>query len=162
KQLGRLPEIAEIISESGIDKAVAVDFDEGKVLADHHINIGNIGHLVQPGKNQWEEVLSWHPEVVTIFSYERAKQLSKAAKKIGVNQDILLKVLGPHDKIYQAQEGGIPIETFSDIVDQILELENITIVGVTSFPNLEKIGRASRRERGAEAWHGDERENREQ
>jgi len=137
KQLGRLPEIAKIISESGINKAVAVDFDEGKILADHHINIGNIGHLVQPGKNQWEEVLSWHPEVVTIFSYERAEQLSRAAKKTGVNQDVLLKVLGPHDKIYQAQEGGIPIDAFSDTVDRILELENVTIVGVTSFPNLE-------------------------
>src|SRR5699024_3313495 len=87
KRLKRLREITEIISGCGIDKSAAIDFNEGKLLADHHINIGNIGHLVQPGKNQWEEVLSWHPEVVTIFSYERAKQLSKVAKKIGVNQD---------------------------------------------------------------------------
>src|SRR5690606_3034927 len=93
KQLGRIPKLAEIIASSGIDKAVAVDFDEGKVLADSGLAIGNIGHLVQPGKHQWEEILSWKPEVITIFSYERAKQLSKNAIRLGVKQDILLKVV---------------------------------------------------------------------
>src|SRR5699024_3731467 len=64
KQLGRVPELGDIIVKNGIKKAVAVDFDEGKVLADYGIEIGNIGHLVQPGKHQWKEVLSWKPEVV--------------------------------------------------------------------------------------------------
>ncbi|ASN04539.1 YhfX family PLP-dependent enzyme [Virgibacillus necropolis] len=137
KQLGRFPEIANIIAENGINKAVAVDFDEGKVLADHGIAIGNIGHLVQPGKHQWEEVLSWKPEVATIFSYERAKQLSSTAVELGVNQDILLKVVGPEDSIYESQEGGILLEHLPDVIDQIIELEGITIVGVTTFPNLQ-------------------------
>lgn len=137
KQLGRLPEIAHILVESGIEKAVAVDFDEGKLLADNGIHIGNIGHLVQPGKHQWPEVLSWEPEVVTVFSYERAKQVSEAAGKVDKQQDILLKILGPNDKIYQAQEGGIPLEEFSKAVDDILKLSHVKIVGVTSFPNLE-------------------------
>src|SRR5690625_1250342 len=56
KQLDRIPKVAEIIADNGIEKAVAVDFDEGKVLADHGIRIGNIGHLLQPGKHQWPEV----------------------------------------------------------------------------------------------------------
>lgn len=137
KQLGRLPEIGHILAENGIEKAVAVDFDEGKLLAENGIKIGNIGHLVQPGKNQWPEVLSWNPEVVTVFSYERAKQVSEAAKKMGKHQDILLKILGPDDKLYQAQEGGIPLEDFSTTVDDIRRLDNVLIVGVTSFPNLE-------------------------
>lgn len=137
KQLGRLPEIGHILAENGIEKAVAVDFDEGKLLAENGIKIGNIGHLVQPGKNQWPEVLSWNPEVVTVFSYERAKQVSEAAKKMDKHQDILLKILGPDDKLYQAQEGGIPLEDFSTTVDDIRRLDNVLIVGVTSFPNLE-------------------------
>lgn len=137
KQLGRFPEIAKIIAGSGINKAVAVDFDEGKVLADHGIAIGNIGHLVQPGKHQWEEVLSWKPEVVTIFSYERAIQLSHAAVKLGVKQDILLKIVGPEDSIYESQEGGILLEDLPGVINQIVTLDGVSIVGVTTFPNLQ-------------------------
>ncbi|WP_404454906.1 YhfX family PLP-dependent enzyme [Virgibacillus necropolis] len=136
KQLGRFPEIANLIVESGIKKAVAVDFDEGKVLADHGIAIGNIGHLVQPGKHQWKEILSWRPEVVTVFSYERAEQLANNAVNIGVNQDILLKVVGHEDSIYESQEGGILLEDLPEVIDQIVALEGVTIVGVTTFPNL--------------------------
>ncbi|MEC5425213.1 YhfX family PLP-dependent enzyme [Virgibacillus sp. C22-A2] len=137
KQLGRFPEVAKIIAGSGITKAVAVDFDEGKVLADNGIPIGNIGHLVQPGKHQWQEVLSWKPEVVTIFSRERALQLSNAAITEGVCQDILLKVVGPDDNIYECQEGGIPLADLDLAIDQIQSLDGVTIVGVTTFPNLE-------------------------
>ncbi|WP_077328543.1 YhfX family PLP-dependent enzyme [Virgibacillus siamensis] len=137
KQLGRLPKIAKIMADSGIGKAVAVDFDEGKLLADHGIPIGNVGHLVQPGKNQWKEVLSWEPEVVTVFSYERAKQLSEAAVSSGVNQDILLKVFNTGDNAYEGQEGGILIGNLSQMVDRIAKLEGVTIVGITSFPNLQ-------------------------
>ncbi|MDY0406739.1 YhfX family PLP-dependent enzyme [Virgibacillus sp. 179-BFC.A HS] len=137
KQLGRIPALAKMIADAGIDKAVAVDFDEGKVLADHGISIGNIGHLVQPGKNQWAELLDWNPEVVTVFSYERAAQLSKAATDKGIQQDILLKVVGPNDNIYPGQEGGIPIESLSNTVDKIRQLKGVPIVGVTTFPNLQ-------------------------
>lgn len=137
KQLGRLPKIADIIKQNGITKAVAVDFDEGKVLADNDIPIGNIGHLVQPGKHQWKEVLSWSPEVVTVFSYERAKQLASAAVFVGVEQDILLKVFDEDDSVYPAQEGGIPLQDLEATIDRIQGLPNITIVGVTSFPNLQ-------------------------
>src|SRR5699024_3925660 len=80
---------------------------------------------------------SWKPEVVTIFSFERAKQLSLAAESVGVKQDILLKVTGPNDKIYQGQEGGIPIEKLAANIDHIRDLPGISIVGVTSFPNLQ-------------------------
>ncbi|NAP00216.1 YhfX family PLP-dependent enzyme [Halomonas sp. MG34] len=137
KQLGRLPKIAEVITQSGIKKAVAVDFDEGKLLADNDIPIGNIGHLVQPGKHQWEEVLSWKPEVVTIFSYERAVQLATAAAFAGVDQEIILKVMDENDSIYRAQEGGIPLRDLEETIDRIQDLSNVTIVGITSFPNLQ-------------------------
>lgn len=136
KQLGRIPALAAIIAENGIDKAVAVDFDEGKVLAEHGFQIGNIGHLVQPGKHQWKEVLSWQPEVVTTFSYERARQVAEAAKQAGVIQNILLKVVGENDCIYEGQEGGILLNELSKIAERIQKLNGVRITGVTSFPNL--------------------------
>ncbi|NBJ70972.1 MULTISPECIES: alanine racemase [Clostridia] len=136
KQLGRLPKLARYMVANGIDKAVAVDFDEGKLLADHGVRIGNIGHLVQPGKHQWQEVLSWKPEVVTVFSYLRAKQVSDAAQKINRKQDILLKVVGPHDYIHEAQEGGIELSLLNRELDLILRLPGVRVVGVTTFPIL--------------------------
>lgn len=137
KQLGRIPELADIIVENGIQQAVAVDFDEGKLLGDHGISIGNIGHLVQPGKHQWKEVLSWEPEVVTVLSFERAKQLSETAEQLGVHQDILLKVVGSGDKFYEGQEGGIPLRELAEAIDCIRYLAAVTIAGATTFPNLE-------------------------
>lgn len=136
KQLGRIPEIAQIIVEEGIESAVAVDFDEGKILADHGIKIGNIGHLVQPGVNQWPEVLKWNPEIVTIFSYERAKQLSEFATELNISQDIILKIYDKKDKFYPGQEGGILLGDLKANVEMIKSLPNISIVGVTTFPNL--------------------------
>ncbi|WP_100011303.1 YhfX family PLP-dependent enzyme [Lentibacillus sediminis] len=137
KQLGRIPALAAIIAENGIDKAVAVDFDEGKVLADNGFQIGNIGHLVQPGKHQWREVLSWQPEVVTIFSCERARQVAEAAEQAGVIQNILLKVVGENDCIYEGQEGGIPLKELSETAEQIQKLDGVRVTGVTTFPNLQ-------------------------
>lgn len=137
KQLGRVPEVADMIAESGIEEAVAVDFDEGKILAEHGIPIGNIGHLVQPGKHQWGEMLHWQPEVITVFSVERARQLTVAAQHAGIHQDILLKVIGPDDKIYDGQEGGLPLAHLAEAIDQIKQFPAVTIVGITTFPNLE-------------------------
>lgn len=136
KQLGRLPYIGRFIHEYGIDKAVAVDFDEAKTLAEAGVPIGNIGHLVQPGKNQWNEVLSWKPEVITLFSSDRARQLSDAAIKRGVIQDVILRVYRFGDEIFPGQEGGFLYSELNQSLSQLLDLKGIRIMGVTTFPNL--------------------------
>ncbi|WP_409271280.1 YhfX family PLP-dependent enzyme [Neobacillus sp. SCS-31] len=140
KQLGRLPEVAKLIYENGIQKAVAVEFDEGKTLFEAGIPIGNIGHLVQPGKNQWDEVLSWKPEVVTVFSNERAEQVSNAAIKLGQVQDVLLKVYGESDLIYPGQEGGFCINDLNDSLAILKSFPGIRIAGITTFPNFQLSG----------------------
>lgn len=137
KQLGRLPQIGKLIFDNGIKKAVAVEFDEGKRLYEAGIPIGNIGHLVQPGKNQWAEVLSWNPEVVTVFSVERAKQVSDAAMKQDKVQDVLLKVYGNSDLIYPGQEGGFRLSDLPASLSLLKNLPGIRIAGVTTFPNFQ-------------------------
>lgn len=137
KQLGRIPQLARIMEESGIEKAVAVDFNEGKVLADNGMKIGHAGHLVQPGKYQWEEVLKWRPEVVTVFSIARAGQVSKAALKQGIQQSVLLKVVDENNMIHPGQEGGFMLDNLPDVLSQLKTLKGIKIVGVVSFPMLQ-------------------------
>lgn len=137
KQLGRIPYIGKFVEEYGIEKAVAVDFDEAKTLADSGVKIGNIGHLVQPGKNQWSEVLTWNPEVVTVFSIERAIQVSKAAENLGKVQDIILRVYTKGDLIYPGQEGGFLLEELAEQLGALTGLPGIRVVGVTTFPNFQ-------------------------
>ncbi|USK38779.1 YhfX family PLP-dependent enzyme [Cytobacillus firmus] len=137
KQLGRLPFIGKFIAEHGIEKAVAVEFDEAKTLAEGGVEIGNVGHLVQPGKNQWPEVLSWNPEVITLFSLARARQLSDAAVQSGRVQDVLLRVYAEGDMIYPGQQGGFRLEKLDEELPELAGLPGINVAGVTTFPNFQ-------------------------
>lgn len=135
KQIGRSGFVGQIIQNNGIERAVAVDIDEAIELKKEGCAIGNIGHLVQPSKSQWHYVLTFlRPEVVTLFSYERAKQLSDAAEKLGKKQDVLLRVIRPNDVIFPGQFGGFLLDDLEGQLDDILTLKGINVVGVTSFP----------------------------
>jgi len=136
KQIGRNPEIAKRISQIGIDKAVAVDPWEALILGRNGIKIGNVGNLVQMPSNMIEDILKLNPEVVTIFSLEKAKEISYIARKLGRRQDILLKIVGEKDMIYDGQVGGFKEKELVDIVGEIQKLSGVKIVGVTSFPCL--------------------------
>ncbi|SDI74982.1 YhfX family PLP-dependent enzyme [Natribacillus halophilus] len=136
KQLGRLPHLARWIAENGIEKAVAVEWDEAKTLHDAGVSIGNVGHLVQPGKHQWKEILPMQPSLITVFSLERAKQVSVAAEKLGMVQPILLRVIDVGDDLYPGQEGGFYLGELEGILPQLISLSGVRMEGVTSFPSL--------------------------
>lgn len=138
KQIGRSGYIGRIIEHEGIPKAVAVDIDEAHLLKEGECNIGNIGHLVQPSKSQWKYVLSkLKPEVVTLFSIERAEQLSKAAVSLGINQDVILRVIRSTDFLFPGQSGGFLLSDLQDNLERLKKLKGIRIIGITSFPVLE-------------------------
>jgi predicted amino acid racemase len=135
KQIGRSGFIGKFIEENGIERAVAVDIDEANNLIEHHCKIGNIGHLVQPGKHQWKRVLKeMQPEVITLFSYERALQLSLEAEQLGLKQDVILRVIGENDLIYPGQFGGIRLSELEAVAKEIKTLPGIQIAGLTNFP----------------------------
>ncbi|WP_273831980.1 YhfX family PLP-dependent enzyme [Guptibacillus sedimenti] len=136
KQLGRIGELGNWIAEHGIEKAVAVEFEEAFRLHQSGVKIGNVGHLVQPGKHQWDEILSFEPEVVTVFSIERARQVSEAAMKLGKKQDVILRVIHSSDTIYPGQWGGFQLEELQSAIPELKKLDGIEVMGVTSFPLL--------------------------
>ncbi|MED4083135.1 YhfX family PLP-dependent enzyme [Halalkalibacterium halodurans] len=138
KQLGRSGFIGQIIEQQGIEKAVAVDIDEAIQLKERSCQIGNIGHIVQPSRSQWKFVLTkLNPEVVTIFSYERAKQLSEAAVNVGKVQDVILRIVYSHDAVFPGQYGGFLIEELEGQLQKLQRLKGISVVGITSFPIFE-------------------------
>lgn len=136
KQLGRNPLLARTITEAGIKKAVAVDPWEAERLAASGILVGHIGHLVQIPQSMIEGALEMHPDVITVFSYEKAKFISDTAVRIGKTQDILLRVVDEEDFLYPGQQGGILLEQLAEQVKKIAQLPGVSIRGVTSFPCL--------------------------
>ncbi|WP_059105591.1 YhfX family PLP-dependent enzyme [Shouchella shacheensis] len=138
KQIGRSGFIGRQIEKQGVPKAVAVDIDEADLLRTEGCEIGNLGHLVQPGKMQWNHVLTQlNPEVVTLFSLERAEQLSEEATKLGYTQDVILRVIQRGDFLYPGQYGGFLLDELPKAVLKIKGLPGIQLVGVTSFPVLQ-------------------------
>ncbi|WP_191555862.1 YhfX family PLP-dependent enzyme [Metabacillus idriensis] len=135
KQIGRSGFVGKTIQRNGIEKAVAVDIDEAFNLSESGCRIGNLGHLVQPGKHQWGIVLKQlRPEVVTLFSLERGRQLSEAAVKLGLKQDVILRVISKHDFIYPGQYGGILIDELEPVIRELQRMPGINVIGVTCFP----------------------------
>ncbi|EOO05586.1 alanine racemase [Bacillus cereus] len=134
KQFGREPLLSKLIAQQGITKAVAIDMEETRRLYDAGITLGHVGHLVQPGKKEWIDLLKMDPEVITVFSLERAKQLSEVAKSLGKVQNILLRVTDKRDYTYPAPIGGIDIKDLQNVTNNIIKLSNIKLQGITSFP----------------------------
>ncbi|AEE92154.1 putative amino acid racemase [Tepidanaerobacter acetatoxydans Re1] len=134
KQFGRNPVIAKAIMNAGIKKAVAVDMDEARVLFNHGVKIGHLGHLVQIPKRFIKEALSMKPEVITCFSLDKVKEVSDAAREIRTVQNILLRVVDDDDCFYPGQEGGIKMDALENTAKDIKKLDNVNVVGVTSFP----------------------------
>lgn len=136
KQFGRNPLVSHAIAESGLRKAVAVDPWEALHLASHGIPLGHVGHLVQIPNPMLEAVLAHRPEVITAFSYEKAKIVSETAERMGFIQNILLRIVGSNDFVYPGQQGGISIQELASVADRIAELKGVKITGVTAFPCL--------------------------
>lgn len=134
KQLGRNPYVAKKLMDIGYEGAVVVDFREAKTMIENHIKIGNVGHLVQIPKGSMKEIISSNPEYVTVYSLEKAQEVSRAAKELGMNQKLMLRVLDKEDCLYSGQYGGFYIEELEEKAKSIEALDNVTVKGITSFP----------------------------
>jgi predicted amino acid racemase len=135
KQLGHNPLAARrVLDAPGFTGMVAVDFREARFLHAAGLPVRHIGHLVQVPRNSWDEALDMRPEVVTVYSFEKAKELSGKALERGVVQDVLLRVVDSGDVVYPGQEGGFPLEDLAKTAGAFSALGGVRIAGLTSFP----------------------------
>jgi predicted amino acid racemase len=136
KQFGRNP-LAIAATARHLPLATAIDFPEALRLRASGAGLGNVGHLVQIPERSIAELLTWKPEVVTVYSYDKAASLSRAATAQGMVQRLLLRVTSPGDEVFPGQEGGIPVDQVVSVAHQIEEqLPGVAVEGVTSFPCL--------------------------
>ena len=134
KQLGRNPVLARELMDLGYAGAVAVDFKEAQVMMRHHIPIGNVGHLVQIPEGMVRQVVDYCPEVITVYTLDKARSISRAASALGREQKLLIRVFDQADMIYSGQTAGISLTDLPEFLDQIRDLPGIRVAGVTSFP----------------------------
>lgn len=134
KQFGRNPVVARAIADAGIDRVVAVDFEEARLLHRHGLKMGHVGHLVQVPAAEVPLAVDMHSDFMTVFGYTQAERISTASVAAGRVQDITLRVAHPEDTFYAAQRGGVASDNAVAVAKQIDALPGLRFRGVTSFP----------------------------
>ena len=134
KQIGRNPVLAQELVKLGYDGAVVVDFKEAQVMMRHNIPIGNVGHLVQIPEAMIPQVVAYGPEVITVYTADKVRSISRAAAKLGKAQKILVRVFGDGDMIYPGQTAGVHLNDLAAFLAEIRGLPGIAVAGITSFP----------------------------
>jgi len=134
KQIGRNPVLGKELMKLGYAGAVVVDFKEAQVMMRHNIPIGNVGHLVQIPEGMVKDVVAYGPEVITVYTADKVRSISRAASELGKEQKLLIRVFGDGDMIYPGQTAGIHLKDLAAFIGEIRGLPGIKIAGITSFP----------------------------
>lgn len=136
KQVGRNPAIARLLADMGFAGAVAVDYREALEYVSLGIPLGNVGHLVQTPKAALPPILAARPEIMTVYSIEKAREINNICAGARMVQDVMLRVVDEGDILLPGQTGGFSLARLPEAVDVLLELPHIRIAGVTAFPCL--------------------------
>jgi predicted amino acid racemase len=134
KQHARNPYVTLTALANGLDKTVAVDMQCALLLRRYGVPIGHIGHLNQIPRRHIAEAVAMRPDVITVYSVERARWIDEAARAQGVVQDLLIRVHAEGDLFFGGQEGGFAEPDVPRAARDIRELEHVRLVGTTAFP----------------------------
>ena len=139
KQIGRNPLIAQAVEGAGFRGAVCVDWREALVMARAGMHLGNVGHLVQTPVSVLPEIVAAKPDIMTVYSIEKARQIGEAAAKLELQQPIMLRVLGPNDTLYSGQYGGFRIEELRPVIEELEKILKNAEVVVEDEVDLDRI-----------------------
>jgi predicted amino acid racemase len=136
KQFGRNPLMSKAIVQSGIQSAVAINIDEAKILHGYGFRVDHVGHLMQIPSGDVEFTIGkMAPEIITVYSFEKAKEIDRAARKFGIIQKIMLRPISPSDSFAGNAEGGTSVREIVSEVKKLSEMKNLRLAGLTSFPS---------------------------
>lgn len=140
KHLGRNPELIAAIARN-LPAFAAIDAAEARVLRAAGVRPGNLGHLVQIPRHALPELLAWRPEAVTVYDLAAARAVSDAAHRLGLVQDLLVRVdaaakpdAAGAGVVFPGQEGGVPLAAMGSFAAAVERLPAVRLAGVTGFP----------------------------
>lgn len=136
KQLGRGAAALDTITSAGVDGYVAVDMDCARPINSGGHRLGHLGHLVQVSQHEVSEAAGMAPEFWTVFSANKATQIAEAARRLGHEQKLLVRVFGEGDEFYAGHEGGVALADLPQMIDHIDRLKGVRFGGLTTFPAL--------------------------
>jgi predicted amino acid racemase len=134
KQHARNPYVNHVALAGGLDSTVAVDFQCALAFRRYGVPLGHIGHLNQVPRRHVAEAVAMRPDVITVYSLERARWIDDAAREQGVVQDLLIRVHAEGDLFFDGQEGGFAEPDVPAVARAIGEMEHVRLVGTTAFP----------------------------
>ena len=134
KQINRNPVIVKLLKDVGSPKTIAVDIEGARIIADNGGVVGHVGHLCNVPKHDIPWVLDLNPEIITVYSVQKAADISDAAIKKGKVQDIMLRVVDDDNFFYPGQTGGTHLRDLLDVAGQIQKMDGVRLAGITNFP----------------------------
>jgi predicted amino acid racemase len=135
KQMGRNGSYCQAIVRGGIAKAVAVDMECARATHRAGMKLGHLGHLVQVPRFEADAAASLAPDHWTVFSLQKAEEAGAAARRLGREQAILLRIVAEGDRFYRGQEGGFPAGDVIALADAIDAIPGARFAGITTFPS---------------------------
>jgi len=135
KQHARNPELFRRVVQPGAKETVCVNMQCARILHRHGIGIGHMGNLCQVPKFDLDKVIStYRPEVISVFSLEKAQQISSVCQKYHTRQKILLRTHSIDDVLFLGMEGGFMLEELPSVIEKIQQMPGVIIEGVSTFP----------------------------
>ena len=134
KQFGRCPPVCAAIVKAGFDAAIALDMEEATALDANGFRVGHVGHLGQPASGDMNWIAQLAPEVVTVYSLERATELGVAAAAAGGVQPVLLRPLGAEDVWRDLVGGGTAESRLVELAEAVTARPGLSLGGITSYP----------------------------
>ncbi|GAB2963560.1 alanine racemase [Amycolatopsis acidiphila] len=137
KQIGRNPLVTAALTGEGGRETVAVDIADANALTGNGFGLGHIGNLVQVPSIDIPRIVALEPEVISVFSLDKARQIAEEAARQGRVQGLLLRVADPdRDTYLPGMDGGILLAELEPTARAIAALPGVRIDGVTTFPAL--------------------------
>ncbi|MDE6108441.1 MAG: alanine racemase [Oscillospiraceae bacterium] len=136
KQIGRNPLVAKKLMEIGFQGCVAVDFREALRMVEEGVHLGNVGHLVQVPCHALKTILAAKPDVVTVYTREKIREIDRVAGELGLIQPLLLRITDDDAHLYSGQTGGFCSRELPELLDLIETLPHVKVGGFTTFPAL--------------------------
>jgi predicted amino acid racemase len=137
KQFGRNPRIAQLICDAGLDRFVAVDVDEARVLWRAGLRVAHVGHLVGTAAYDAEEVVAHRPDAITVYNLTQARRIDAATRSQPGGQRIFLRMYDPKAQYHPCQHGGFVIDQLDATLAEFASLRGVTVAGVTTHPCLD-------------------------